>query len=76
MLLSTQYCYWAPFSAHYLLPVFIVKLLHHFCYHVRVHKRDLEIIDVPDDGALLSVDNFICRAEVIGVDCKLPFLQL
>jgi hypothetical protein len=37
---------------------------------------DLEIVDVPYDGALFSVNSLVSYTEVVRIDFKFPLLEL
>jgi hypothetical protein len=62
------------FSAHYLLAIFGIKEVHDGRDHFWVHVRDLKVVNVPCDRALLAVDGLICHTEAVGVNFEVQFL--
>jgi hypothetical protein len=60
-------------SEWHLLAVVAVELLRDILKNLLFHMQELEVINMPYDGALLAVDDFVHHTSVIGVHSEAKF---
>ena len=55
-----------------LLAQFGVDEYNHQCYDFALHMRDFQIVNMPKNRALFSIDHFVSDAPIILVDFETP----